>query len=520
MAVDFNTRLSNLTQQANFFQDEVNSRICSKHPSFGSNSDSYRIQEAYKNLQANITQLLTELAQDPNQDGLLFQAIDLDTQTSDAMNRFNLFIATVNPSAKFDYGAPLIQAKTAPQMNSTNVQLNNLLGRCENIRSIRGDGNCFVSALTVSFLENLIKERSFNGFINFVNCQLADGELKTSILNTVETLQANPSQLEVILADNQRMLPFVHFFRQLAAAEMKGFPEHYRESFVSEIEHTYGGNVQNKTYEQLVDEYVQQMGIDFSHPAITALCKALDFSVTIFDPRLGSQNGINILGNDTPSKARFCRNENHYFVLYFAQADRPSVPAPQPLHQIVVQHRVPFGHNLFIRGNGNGLDWQQPGKALILIGEDTWVYHSDLPLNDMEYKFLIDDQYWEEGEENRKISQGKLDGRHPIFKLPPTLNTELDLSSSEEHQATRITLKYDAGKGNRLTVRGTGPGLSWDRGVNMTYLGDNIWIWETQAEFQNCEFKILLNDEKYEIDPNRTLKHGDKSELQYAPRFQ
>lgn len=82
---------------------------------------------------------------------------------------------------------------------------------------------------------------------------------------------------------------------------------------------------------------------------------------------------------------------------------------------------------------------------------------------------------------------------------------------------TRITVKYDVGFGNTLSLRGQGANLSWDKGVSMRNIKADEWIWETDTPFATAEFKTLINDKSYEIGRNHLLHSGTM--VQYTPRF-
>lgn len=82
---------------------------------------------------------------------------------------------------------------------------------------------------------------------------------------------------------------------------------------------------------------------------------------------------------------------------------------------------------------------------------------------------------------------------------------------------TRIVIKYDVGFGNWLSLRGKGANLSWERGVSLKNLKADEWVWETEALFTTCEFKVLINDRNYETGDNHTLSCG--ANIQYIPRF-
>ena len=82
---------------------------------------------------------------------------------------------------------------------------------------------------------------------------------------------------------------------------------------------------------------------------------------------------------------------------------------------------------------------------------------------------------------------------------------------------TQVTVRYDAGFPNNLFIRGSGAGLSWDRGVPLKNIGYDGWVWETDSHFGECEFKVLINDRHYETGENHHLHEGES--IQYTPRF-
>ena len=61
--------------------------------------------------------------------------------------------------------------------------------------------------------------------------------------------------------------------------------------------------------------------------------------------------------------------------------------------------------------------------------------------------------------------------------------------------ATRlITIAY-IGIGNRLFIRGDGPGLSWEKGVPLQFVSIGKWRWETTDAAAPIAFKLYKNDE-------------------------
>ena len=59
---------------------------------------------------------------------------------------------------------------------------------------------------------------------------------------------------------------------------------------------------------------------------------------------------------------------------------------------------------------------------------------------------------------------------------------------------TVISVKMDVGFGNRLTIRGDGPGLSWDSGVPLDCVADDRWSITLKDISKPVAYKVLVND--------------------------
>jgi hypothetical protein len=70
----------------------------------------------------------------------------------------------------------------------------------------------------------------------------------------------------------------------------------------------------------------------------------------------------------------------------------------------------------------------------------------------------------------------------------------------------------DIGYGNGLFIRGSGGGLSWDRGFPLHNIAHDQWIWETSSA-DVLEFKLLINDEKWENGGNHFYQSGSSMSL-------
>ena len=62
--------------------------------------------------------------------------------------------------------------------------------------------------------------------------------------------------------------------------------------------------------------------------------------------------------------------------------------------------------------------------------------------------------------------------------------------------ATRLIVTAYIGIGNRLFIRGEGPGLSWDKGVPLQFVSIGKWRWETNDATAPIRFKLLKNDDQ------------------------
>ena len=80
--------------------------------------------------------------------------------------------------------------------------------------------------------------------------------------------------------------------------------------------------------------------------------------------------------------------------------------------------------------------------------------------------------------------------------------------------ATVIVAKYDVGFGNKLFIRGEGAGLSWDVGVEMKNVENDVWVWTTNDHKEGqivCKF--LINDDIWSDGENLFIPPGDTHTL-------
>jgi hypothetical protein len=86
----------------------------------------------------------------------------------------------------------------------------------------------------------------------------------------------------------------------------------------------------------------------------------------------------------------------------------------------------------------------------------------------------------------------------------PALSLEFSDASTDDQMpvtgisadgATRITVTAYIGIGNRLFIRGDGPGLSWDKGIPLQFVSIGKWRWETMDADKPVSFKLYKNDD-------------------------
>ncbi len=112
--------------------------------------------------------------------------------------------------------------------------------------------------------------------------------------------------------------------------------------------------------------------------------------------------------------------------------------------------------------------------------------------------------------EEKPASKGKTTAK-PAAKVP----------ASQKHADSVVTVvvaKYDVGYGNNLFIRGDSAGLSWDAGVLMKNVENDVWVWTTNEAIDGAvEFKFLLNDEGWCLGENMSAPAGETTTI--TPAF-
>ena len=91
------------------------------------------------------------------------------------------------------------------------------------------------------------------------------------------------------------------------------------------------------------------------------------------------------------------------------------------------------------------------------------------------------------------------------------------LNRREPAGSTSLVATAYIGIGNKLYLRGDGPGLSWERGVPMQFLAIGKWGWTTTEAAVPVTCRVYRNDDTPMLEENIVIDPGSKSEI--TPKF-
>ena len=112
----------------------------------------------------------------------------------------------------------------------------------------------------------------------------------------------------------------------------------------------------------------------------------------------------------------------------------------------------------------------------------------------------------------------------PVADEPPAPEDFSQVSPEENPPAatpsgdgrTRLTVVSYIGIGNKLYLRGDGPGLSWDKGVPLQFVSIGRWRWETGDATAPVTCKVYKNDKLEAPLGTLTLAPGTEQEVTAA----
>lgn len=89
-----------------------------------------------------------------------------------------------------------------------------------------------------------------------------------------------------------------------------------------------------------------------------------------------------------------------------AVVEKKSYPSPENKYaktRVTIKYDAGFPNDLYIRGKGANLSWDK-GQKLRNVKKDEWVWETDLPFTTCEFKILINDCHYEDGENHKLAS--------------------------------------------------------------------------------------------------------------------
>ncbi len=101
----------------------------------------------------------------------------------------------------------------------------------------------------------------------------------------------------------------------------------------------------------------------------------------------------------------------------------------------------------------------------------------------------------------------------PAEPAPAATSDEPAVSAASSDGATRLLATAYIGIGNKLFIRGDGPGLSWDKGVPMQFVSIGKWGWATHDATGPVTCKLYKNDETAALSGEVTLEPGKHVEI-------
>lgn len=82
---------------------------------------------------------------------------------------------------------------------------------------------------------------------------------------------------------------------------------------------------------------------------------------------------------------------------------------------------------------------------------------------------------------------------------------------------TTITARVDVGFGNALFLRGEGAGLSWEQGIAMDCVANDLWRVVLAESARSHTFKLLINDVTWSTGPDFSAACG--TSVMLTPEF-
>jgi hypothetical protein len=267
------------------------------------------LKKEYDAFQKKIVPFLSSIAEDET---LLIRTTQIQDSAAAAWKGFEEKLLTVCPQAPIEIERPLV----GPIVESSELLIHpTLLVHFPYYRSVRGDGNCFYTSLSITYLEWLCQHPEHFEFVLKQIFELPDFPGKNELIPLLLNLQENPTSFENFIHSDPNMFMFISFLRHATAEhlkKMRNWRGHYSPEFPKDP----------PTADEYISDHVLKMGCDAQHIEINAITSFLKCQLWIFD----GQNGITKLNEDF---APFI-GALYHFPGHYAHIHLESVPPPTP----------------------------------------------------------------------------------------------------------------------------------------------------------------------------------------------
>jgi hypothetical protein len=116
----------------------------------------------------------------------------------------------------------------------------------------------------------------------------------------------------------------------------------------------------------------------------------------------------------TTNEQKKKKNEAPQATVAVATERKATAAKKESKTKVTVHFDCGFSNLLFIRGEGiSGLSWEH-GIQMKCTKPNEWVWETDKPFKQAQFKVLLNDTQYEDGE-NHSLSQGKASTIIPIF---------------------------------------------------------------------------------------------------------
>jgi hypothetical protein len=390
-------------------------------------------------------------------------------------------------------------------------------------RPILGDGNCFYHSIATA----IIAEGRLDSFISIIPEDLhIPFALKDQLKAFFHQAKLNS---EEAIRDTNGMMKFVWMLKEITARELFIHAADYSEDelrmYLSDEFPHEESTILSMRKEALIQSYVREMGKEACAITIGAFSRATKLPIIIHNPSRVDTPMRMMPDEATSNPIHIFRAGLHFFLL-----QSPEASQVQPYRELSTQtvKLIALSNSpgrLYVRGSKGfvdvemkdnssmtreALNWDR-GIPLKQISSHTWQIQLSLG---SEFKLLIDDKTWSDGE--NMIASAET-ATKPVFPL---------FTSSSS-----ILVDYKVGFGDRLIICGEGTvtfegatrKLSWnpEEGLPLACLEPSKWAAQF-AVAQSGHFKIVMlqanGTAKWEKGENRPLK--DLVESFITPQFQ